>query len=189
MAGDKDDGRIRRLSGLNPGVSTLIEKIETVRDELSEEAELLKQDENFYKLLNIPEVDMNERMEWLRHIFDGRVSEETMALLCILSERIGMYEFYSDIQEYVKLLEAEREKKKGIIYSVTPLDEKTMEKFTKQLKQFFKSDVVLVNRIDPGIIGGVLISVDGKLIDMSLRKKMQDLHLSIDEALRNEGDE
>ena len=35
MAGDKDDGRIRRLSGLNPGVSTLIEKIETVRDELS----------------------------------------------------------------------------------------------------------------------------------------------------------
>ena len=39
--------------------------------------------------------------------------------------------------------------------------------------------MTLVNMIDEGLIGGVLISADGKLIDASLKKRMEDLSLRL----------
>ncbi len=163
---------------------SLIHKMDDVRKELAENEDLLKDNEDLYKLLTIPNVDLTQRMKWMKNIFDGKVSDETLALMCILSEKVGMYEFYQDLQDFKKLLEDEHAISRGVIYSVEPLDDSTVSDLTAQVEKLMGKECVLVNRIDKSIMGGVLISIDGKLIDLSLRKRMEDLHVSIDEGFQ-----
>ena len=59
----------------------------------------------------------------------------------------------------------------GLLVRLKRLEEQTAELIGKP--------VTLVNMIDEGLIGGVLISADGKLIDASLKKRMEDLSLRL----------
>lgn len=168
---------------INNNVQSLIQKLEMVENEIQDEETLLRQDSDYVRLLSIPNISMEERMEWLRYIFDGRVSDETMALICVLSERVGMSDFSTDIETFMQLLQHKKEVARGIIYSVKPLTEDEVNSFRTKLEQLFHKNVILVNRIDSTLIGGVCISLDGKLIDMSIRKKLEDLHISINDVL------
>ena len=126
-------------------------------------------------------------MKWLRGYFDGAVSDETMALLIILSEKMDQEEFDENLEKYHALLTKAKQTVKGIIYSVEPLDDDTVREFSRQTARLIGKDCVLVNQIDPKIMGGVLISVEDKLIDLSVRKKLEDLHVYIDDGLKGKG--
>ena len=67
---------------------------------------------------------------------------------------------------------------------------KTVKEFTSKIKisckdkeadasKLFASNVILTNEIDPKLIGGIKMLVDGKIIDISIRKKFNDLKNSI----------
>lgn len=63
----------------------------------------------------------------------------------------------------------------GIIYSAVPISNEKVEAFENKLKEQIKKDVKLINRIDASLIGGVKIFIDGRLIDMTVKKRLDDL--------------
>lgn len=157
----------------------LCEKIDTVKEELDALKELLEKEEDFFHMLNLREVDAGTRMEWMRDIFDGAIQDETLALLCVLMERQELYGFSQVLGEGLKLLGVERQGVRGVVYSAVPLEEATVKKLEKQTANLLKKPVTLVNQIDESLIGGFLISADGKLIDASIRKRLEDLNVRL----------
>ena len=160
-------------------VRTLCDTIDTVTSELAGLKELLSENEDFFRMLTLREVDQDTRMNWMRDIFGGKISDETMAFFCILMERKGMYRFGEVLAEGLTLLGTERQGVKGNVYSAVPLGKETINHLEVQTEKLLKKPVVLVNLIDESLVGGVLISVDGKLIDASLKKRMEDLKLKL----------
>lgn len=130
-------------------------------------------------MLNLREVDTDTRMEWMREIFDEKIGNETLALLCMLMERQELYGFSQVLGEGLKLIGIERQGVRGVVYSAVPLDEPTLKKLEKQTASLLKKPVTLVNEIDKSLIGGFLISADGKLIDASIRKRLEDLNVRL----------
>ena len=59
------------------------------------------------------------------------------------------------------------------------LDKEMVKRLEEQTAELIGKPVTLVNMIDEGLIGEVLISADGKLIDASLKKRMEDLSLRL----------
>ena len=53
------------------------------------------------------------------------------------------------------------------------------KKFEEQTGNLIKENVKLENEIDASIIGGIKILIDGKVIDATLRKRLDDLGSSI----------
>ncbi len=147
----------------------------------------MKTCDDLYELLSDPELSLTRRMKRIKGVFDKDISDEMLALLCILSEEIDLKEFCRILGDFRNILEDEHIISRGIVYSVEPLDEDTIEDLTLQVEKLTGKDCLLVNRIDKSVLGGVLISVDGKLIDLSLRKRMEDLRLAAGGAAEASG--
>lgn len=66
--------------------------------------------------------------------------------------------------------------KEGVAYSALPLQKKEIadleDAFTKKLGV----KVVLKNRVDENLLGGVKVALDGKVYDGSLRSRLLELH-------------
>ncbi len=97
-----------------------------------------------------------------------------------LHEQEEMYAFIEALSEGLRIFDKREENKiKGIVYSAIPLDHETIQRMEIQTSDLIKKDCVLTNRIDEKIIGGFIISIDDKLIDASIRKRMEDMRLHL----------
>jgi len=97
-----------------------------------------------------------------------------------LHEQEEMYAFIEALSEGLSLFDKREENKiKGIVYSAIPLDRETIQRMEIQTSDLIKKDCILTNRIDEKIIGGFIISIDDKLIDASIRKRMEDMRLHL----------
>ncbi|GIY91644.1 ATP synthase subunit O, mitochondrial [Caerostris extrusa] len=63
----------------------------------------------------------------------------------------------------------------GIMSSIRALDAPTLAEFEKTLKSFVKKNekVLLETTVDPSIIGGAIITIGDKYVDMSISSKIK----------------
>jgi F-type H+-transporting ATPase subunit delta len=106
------------------------------------------------------------KKEMIRNVFEGRISAET-------------YEFLKMYIDFQHIVEEELKISAGIVYSVEPLTEDQLSSFEKNTGRLKNKRVKLANKLDPSLLGGVKIIVDDKIIDASIRKRLQDLEGSI----------
>ena len=64
---------------------------------------------------------------------------------------------------------------KGVVYSVRELDTKEMKAITAFAEKKLNQDVVLENKIDPSLISGFKIVCDNKVIDASLKNRVDEM--------------
>jgi F-type H+-transporting ATPase subunit delta len=70
---------------------------------------------------------------------------------------------------------AEGEVYKGEVVSAVVLDKNQVEKLEGILSGKFKTTIELINRVDPSIIGGIVIMFGDVVIDESIRSKLTSL--------------
>ncbi|MDY6038865.1 MAG: F0F1 ATP synthase subunit delta [Eubacterium sp.] len=97
-----------------------------------------------------------------------------------LREQKEMYAFIEALSEGLRLFDKhEDEKLSGIVYSVVPLESDVIHRMEEQTSHLLKKNCELINQVDEKILGGFIISIDGKLIDASIRKRMEDMRLHL----------
>lgn len=59
--------------------------------------------------------------------------------------------------------------------TATPLDKELFLKLKEKMSAVTGKKVVLETRVDPSILGGIVVKVDNKQIDTSVRTRLQEL--------------
>lgn len=135
------------------------QKIEQTAKDLSELASLLRRDER-------PDSPVHQYVR-------DRVSEEReteiLGFLDVLLAGIHHFD------------EEEKTLHKGIVYTAAPLSPEIIVEMEAQTEALIKRPVQLENILDPSIIGGFLISIDDKLIDATIKKRLEDLRTHLTE--------
>ena len=154
-------------------------KTEIIMEEGFAICDILEQEPDLERLLVNPTIAAGIKKDILTNVFDGKISDELLNLLCTLVDR-GRAAHYEKIMKAYRLLyEKEEGYSYGTIYSAVPLKEEQLKKFEEQTGDLIKENVKLENEIDASIIGGIKILIDGKVIDATLRKRLDDLGSSI----------
>jgi F-type H+-transporting ATPase subunit delta len=63
----------------------------------------------------------------------------------------------------------------AIVTTAVPLPEDLEKKLNAELARLFAKKVLIRKRIDTGIIGGMYVMIEGKIIDRSLRSEIAKL--------------
>jgi len=104
------------------------------------------------------------------------LSPETGNLLSVLVEKNKLDVIESVAIEYQRLMDEyhgiEGSQVASVI-TVKPLDDATRLDLGKRLSKMAGKPVVIDSRVDPEILGGVIIRIGDKLIDGSIRTKLQ----------------
>jgi len=97
--------------------------------------------------------------------------------------RLGKVE--SIFKAFEKLMSAHRGEVACEIITATPIDEATLKEVTAALQGFIKSNqkLQISTKIDPSLLGGMVVSIGDKYVDMSVATKIKQFTKIIEEAL------
>jgi F-type H+-transporting ATPase subunit delta len=83
------------------------------------------------------------------------------------------------LPEIIQQLENELKKIKGentaIITSSKPLSPQQLQQLEKRLLNLFGKKLEIINRVDPEVVGGFVIQVSDKIIDLSLQNYFEQI--------------
>lgn len=157
-------------------------KVDVILEELKEIRTIFQKNPDFNEFLNTPVISGPEKKQVIEEVFHDRISQETINFLMVLIDKRRMTSFNRIVMEYQKLINQENGISLGTVFSVEPLTDIQLSSFEEKTARLLKKNVKLVNKTDAFLLGGVKIFIEGKVIDASIRKQLQDLEGSIKQA-------
>ena len=129
------------------------------------------EDATFLAALESPKIKVDDKIRLLsERLVDVNPLVFNLVRLLITKAGIGMM---GDIaREYQRLLDSYHGIEPAEVITAVPLDDKDIQKLTENLSSLIGKKVVLKSEVDPGIIGGIVARVGGKLLDGSTRSKL-----------------
>lgn len=147
--------------------------------ELYPEVEMLgkifKNDENLLGFLNHPKVSKDEKKELIENIFEDKISQELMNFIYILIDKNRENLFAEMAEKYEKLYYDDEGIVKVSATTATPMREEAKNRLRDVLAEKLNKDIELSSEIDEDLIGGVKLEMEGKLIDGTVKGKLNSM--------------
>ncbi|MDR2089448.1 MAG: ATP synthase F1 subunit delta [Clostridiales Family XIII bacterium] len=150
-------------------------KIETMGEDLAAIDRIFQDEPDFFNLVCSPSIDAQGKKDAIRAVLEGQVDKELLHFLFILIDKRRIGGFHAIVKAYRAQVNANLGVSIGTAYSAVPLSEDRRIRLEAETGKLLQKKVRLENLIDGEIIGGVRIFVDGKLIDASIRKRLDTL--------------
>ncbi len=132
-------------------------------------------DSDYLSFLSSPAIPLSERLAAIENAFASQLEEEVLSFLQLLCEKGRIDCFDEAYEEYARLLEEHEKTAHAIVSSVLPLDDAQKKALTKKLEAHLRRSVRLSFKIDPTLLGGVRVELDGCVLDGSLRHRLNDI--------------
>jgi F-type H+-transporting ATPase subunit delta len=146
------------------------ETIERWRDDLRLLAEYLG-NRRLAFVLKEPKIPFQRKELIVRDLLGERVRREALNLAMLLVER-GLVELAPRISEqFEKLYNDYRGQAIAQVTTAIPLDDTLRTQVARDLQQITGKRIILQERVDPSILGGVVARVGDTLIDGSLKRR------------------
>lgn len=131
-----------------------------------------KEHTTFYELYKTPQISNEEKKEIIEGVFKGQLSTEVMNFLKILVDkrRTAIFEYIA--KAYEKLANEHNNMVEALAITTIPLKSEEQAKLIAKLTGMTGKKVQLKNEIDPSIIGGMLVRIGDKVIDGTIRSRL-----------------
>ncbi|MEL7655130.1 MAG: ATP synthase F1 subunit delta [Bacillota bacterium] len=159
-----------------------VNKVDIILEELKEISAIFQKEPDFFEFFNTPVISGQEKKKVIEKVFAHQISNETYHFLLILIDKRRTASFNRIIKEYQTLVSQSLGISLGTILSVEPLTDIQLNSFEEKTGKLLRKNIKLANKIDTSILGGVKIFIEGKVIDASIRKQLQDLEGRIKQA-------
>lgn len=126
-------------------------------------------------LLSSPNIPLRERLGLLEEAFGAQVPEYVLSFTKILCEKGHIRQFSACVEEYEALHRAMSEVSAARIVSAVELTEEEKAALLKKLTTLSGHTVQPCYEVDGSILGGVVIYMDDRVIDGSLKHKFREI--------------
>ncbi len=164
-------------------VAKELSKEDAVLEELKQISDIFEQNPSFFEFVSTPTIAKTQKKEVLKSVFDGVLMPEVLNFLFVLVDKSRTGAYGSIVKQYKVKMDKDRKISEGDIYSVNELSEEQIAAFETQLAHLVKTNVRLVSKRDPSLIGGVKIFIEGKVIDASVKSRLNSMKESFSAAV------
>lgn len=134
---------------------------------------ILAENPEFKSLLTHPRIPVNEKVDVIKEVFSGCISEELVGFFALIVKK-GRYANIDEILQY--FLDAAKELKGiGVAYVITPfvLEDSQKKAVEDKLLETTNYNTMEMNySIDESLIGGMQIRIGDRVVDSSIRTKI-----------------
>jgi F-type H+-transporting ATPase subunit delta len=144
----------------------------------------LKKTPELLKYLDNPVVSKKAKQEIIKKIFKSKLHSTTFNFLDLLvsRDRINLLDYI--LNNYLELVYATASIKMVEVVTAFPFKNGQKTKLTKKLKILTKArEIRLSINIDPTLIGGFLIKTESKVLDFTIKTKLENLAKHLDSIL------
>jgi ATP synthase F1 delta subunit len=149
-------------------------KLDVLREQLAQLADALDHNHELAVFFFSPYFSTAEKQGALGRLLDG-ADPAFVNFLELLIENHRMPVIFRIRQEYERMWEEENRMLPVEITSAIALDEQTTESLGKTIGERAGRKVTLAARVDPDILGGIIIRVGNSILDASIRNRLEQL--------------
>ncbi len=150
-----------------------------IRQDLEGLVGLMRETPDFVSLLESPDIPQKEKTGILERTLKSKVDEAMFPFLFLLLKRGRIGLLPEILAEFEKLDEKKRGVMRAEAVTAVPLSSRERESIVSRLEKITGKEILLRDRVDPGIIGGAVIYVNGDVIDGSIRAQLAELRAAL----------
>ncbi|KAG6461938.1 hypothetical protein O3G_MSEX012946 [Manduca sexta] len=156
--------------------ATKSKALDSVEKELSQFQQSIKTDAKLKEFIVNPTLKRNLKVDALKHVATKtNLSATTSNLLGLLAENGRLDKLEAVINAFKIMMAAHRGEVTCEVITAKPLDQAQRQNLEAALKKFLKNNetLQLTAKVDPSLIGGMIVSIGDKYVDMSVASKVK----------------
>ena len=147
-----------------------------VLDELLALQTLFREQPDFCRLLGNMSLSKEERVQIIDRVLRGQVHLYLLNFLKILCERCALNEYEGCLAAFKTLYNQAHGIVEATVTTAVPLDDEQRARMAEKLSKMTDQQVVLNEKVDESIIGGVLLEMNGQRYDNTLKNRLKSIH-------------
>ena len=142
-------------------------------------AELLTGAPEYQYILSSPAISKAERTGLLDQAFSGQVHPYVLNFCKILLEKGLLHEFSDCAKAYRARYLQDNGIVEASVTTAVPLDDGQRKKLMEKLSAMTGKQIVLKERLDPAVLGGIRLDIDGTELDGTVQNRLAALRRNI----------
>lgn len=155
-------------------------QLEETRTDMKLVQQVCDENHDFVVLLNSPIIKTDKKVAILNSVFEGKISKLSLSFLNLLSKK-RRENFIPEIaKEYDEQYKAKKNITTAVVKTAVALDANLKKRVLEIVKQSNGgAEIELIEKVDPTIIGGFILSISDKQLDQSVKSKLGDLRKNL----------
>lgn len=158
-------------------------KLDSLYEEAASLIAILNDNQELIKLLNHPQVSKEEKKNIVTNTFDGRVSDELTGLIAMVVEKGHVAQLVSILNYFVKQVKKEKNIGVATVKSAVELSEAQKKAIEQRLIETTVYDTMEIDySVDKALIGGLVIRIEDRVVDSSIKTKLENMSRTLANA-------
>jgi F-type H+-transporting ATPase subunit delta len=153
-------------------------KLDELREQLAAFADALAENSELRLFFFSPYFSTQEQLDGLARVLDG-AEPELLSFLGLLIEKHRVPVIFRIRRAYEQLWEQENRILNVEITSAVELDQDTVGGLSERIRQGTGRTIALTTRVDPDILGGIVLRVGNAILDASIRNRLEQLRKQV----------
>lgn len=159
------------------------DKLDVLYEESMALIEILKDNEELIKLLNHPKVSKDEKHKIVTDTFDGKISDELTGLMAMVVNKGHISQIISILNCFVKQVKNEKNIGVATVASALELTDSQKQAIEKRLIETTSYDTMEIEySVDKALIGGLVIRIEDRVVDSSIKTKLENMSRTLANA-------
>ncbi len=152
---------------------------ETLMPQLNEIWRVMSEQPQFLQLLCSHAIERETRVKVVDDTFGNQAHPYLVSFMKLLVEKERFYAFGDCVKWFADRYNEDFRIVEASVTSAIPLSEERLEALKAKLKEISGRDVVVSLNVDPGVIGGIRVEMDGRRYDNTIQNRLDRLRRNL----------
>lgn len=157
--------------------------IDKFLEELQFIADTLKMYPEFFTLLKSPQIHVSEKKEMVSEVFKDALSPEISNFIKIILDKNRSYYILQIKDAFEDLVNNHKGIIEAVAITAIPLNDEDKLKLKEKLEKITGKNIKIQNKIDTSLLGGVLVRIGDKVIDGTVKGRLDELKDSLSQII------
>lgn len=154
--------------------------LDAVAGDLANLQKMIDDSDDFRRFIKSPILSRADQSKGVTAITEkAQLSPVTKKFLGLVAQNRRLFALPGMIKGFREILADRRGQATAEVTSAAPLSDSQRMSLTDSLKKTVGRSVDVVSKVDPAILGGLIVRVGSRMVDSSLRSKLQRLKLAM----------
>lgn len=155
----------------------------SILEQLTQVRQLFRDNPDYVRLLGEPSIPMAERLGLVETAFGDQAERYLINFIKLLCEKGYLGDFGGCCDEFIRRYNADNGIAQVQVTSAVALTEEQEKALTAKLEKVSGKKVTLSVKVDPSVVAGLRVEMDGKQLDGTVAGRMADLTKKISEVI------
>ena len=156
---------------------------EEILKEMESVNAIFKENPDYITLLLEPSIPRRERMGMVEEAFKDQIHPYLLNFLMILLENSLLRGFSSCVRTYRASYYKDHCIEEATVTSAVKLTDEQAQALKSKLEQISGKSIILKQKVDSSVLGGLKVEVGGKLLDGTVMGRLADLRKKVSETV------